>query len=349
MAPRSIEDKVRIDKHLRELFDIKLRRLPASLFVGGRKPTFQDVVNETEGCKFLSGIPKEYDLGWYFQSFNDLARLNFTVRKGGDAHQRNLSRAMFYLELDPKYSFNPRLDHARLNMLCMLIVYTLPKPDLVCNYGLTAPFRLRYGYAWDEGVKRSSHEQGVIARDSFILYWDSSPYGLITWTNAQKNAMKRAVEKLRDVIPPLPFAIEEFWAEADLQPDNVREKNATLWALRWLIHKDTEYQRARAEAESTIQNSEWYGQEMLDQMANMGSDNELKYLDDPYIFQNCDLLNALRVPVDEGTKPLPSQQHEPWMDPSTAISMVKGEIVDINGLIEELGSLGVSTDAMDTT
>lgn len=113
--------------------------------------------------------------------------------------------------------------------------------------------------------------------------------------------------------------------EADLQPDDVREKNVVLWAIRWLIHMDTEAQRARREAEAEIENSAWYEDEMLDKVTALGSD-ELEYLNDPYIFENSDLLSALWVPVDEDIQSLSPQSYTTWMDPSTAISMVKGEI-----------------------
>jgi len=52
--------------------------------------------------------------------------------------------------------------------------------------------------------------------------------------------------------------------------------------------------------------------------------------------------------VDEDVQPLPPQTHKPWMDPSTAISMVKGEIEGLDELIGAMAKMEVKNeDAMD--
>lgn len=191
MSNRSREEKLQVHERLHHLFDLKMRHVPASLFVGGRKPTLQDVIKETELCKFLSGVPRQYDLGWYFKNFNGLARLGFTARKGDDKQQQALNRAIWFLEIDAKHSFGTRLEHARLNMLCMLIVYALPNPERVCDYAETASFRMSFRFAWEEGIKRSSTEQGTLHRGGFIRYWTINDWDLVIWNGGQTRAMMR--------------------------------------------------------------------------------------------------------------------------------------------------------------
>jgi hypothetical protein len=148
----------------------------------------------------------------------------------------------------------------------------------------------------------------------------------------------------------MPFPIEEFFVESDEQPEDVREQNAALWAIRWLIHKDDEAKAAYDAATSDIFNNPWHQQELAERIDAIG-ENELAYLDDPLVFQNSDLLSALMTEIDQDVQVLPKQTYTQWMDPSTAVSMIDGNIAGagMDELIQHMANMDVEKDAMDTS
>jgi hypothetical protein len=148
----------------------------------------------------------------------------------------------------------------------------------------------------------------------------------------------------------MPFAIEDFFVESDEQPEDVREQNAALWAIRWLVHKDDEAKAAYDAATSEMVDNPWYEQEEAERIGAIGA-NELAYLDDPLVFQNSDLLSALMTDIDDNVQVLPKQTYTQWMDPSTAISMVEGKIVgvDMDKLIKHMADMDELTHYMANT
>ncbi|KAL1602455.1 hypothetical protein SLS60_005871 [Paraconiothyrium brasiliense] len=342
MSTRTYEEKVRMHEKIRSLYDLKMRSIPASLFLGGRKPTLQDIIKGTTWCIFIGGIPEEYDLSWYFINYSKLAQFEFKSRKSTDADEKDLSRGIWYLGLDPKHSLSYKREHSRFNMLCMLIVFALPGVDQVFEEEGTSSFRGSYRMAWEQAIKHSRDEKHTGAQDYFLSSWNNNVWDVIVWKAGQMDAMKRAVEKLQQAVPPMPFPVEDFWKEADEQPREMRQQLVCLWAMRWLIHMDTEGRNAYQHVEASVANDERHQTEMAEGIATMSSDiDELAYLDDPLVFYRLDLLNALMTPVEENIQPLPPQQHTPWMDPSVAIDLVQGKLININGLVDAMSSMGM--------
>ncbi|KAJ4348740.1 uncharacterized protein N0V89_010118 [Didymosphaeria variabile] len=342
MSTRTYEEKVRIHEQVRRMYDLKIGPLPATLFLGRRKPTLQDIINGTTWCIFVGGIPEEYDLSWYFLNYNDLAKFGFKARKSTDDEEKNLSRAIWYLGIDAKHSLSYKLEHSRLNMLCMLIAFALPGVDQVFEHEATSSFRGSYRMAWEQAIKHSSEEKDTRAQDYFLSSWNNNVWDVIIWKSGQRGVMKGAVEKLQKAVPPMPFAPKDFWKEADEQPVELRQKLVTLWAMRWLIHMDKEGKIAHQRTEDFLMSDERHQSEMADGIASMAGDiDELSYLDDPRIFHRLDLFNALMTPVEDDIQPLPPQEHTPWMDPSVAIDLVQGKLVNINGLVDAMSSMGM--------
>jgi hypothetical protein len=191
MPPLTLQQKLEVHQRLRHLFDTKMAHLPKSLFLHRQKPTLYDVIHETTRCEFLSGVPRDIDLGWYFSNYNKLAQLGFKAHKGDTKELRYLNRAIWHLQLDRKHTFGTYLLESRMNMLCVLIVYALPNADRVCDTSATATFRTSYKFAWLESLKRDHSYEGTTHQDVFIDKWTKNhDWDLICWGRPQLNRLR---------------------------------------------------------------------------------------------------------------------------------------------------------------
>ncbi|KAL5390358.1 hypothetical protein DPSP01_001927 [Paraphaeosphaeria sporulosa] len=106
-------------------------------------------------------------------------------------------------------------------------------------------------------------------------------------------------------IPPLPFAVDDYWQQVKQQPC---DQFAVLWAIRWLLHIGTESNLARQWAEVQIMSDPWYLEEAMDQLGSFALEaDERDRLDDPHVFSNSGLVIVLMTPVDEDVQILPSE------------------------------------------
>jgi hypothetical protein len=191
MAPPTLQQKRQLHERVVGMFNTKMARLPKSLFLHNQKPNLYDVIKETTQCTFLGGVPRELDLGWYFSNYNKLAELDFKAHKGTTKELRQLNRAIWHLCLDRKHTFGTYVDDARMNMLCVLIVYALPNADRVCDTSATATFRTSYRFAWLESLKRDHSYEGTTFRDVFIDTWtENNDWDVICWRRSQLDHLR---------------------------------------------------------------------------------------------------------------------------------------------------------------
>ncbi|KAF1967401.1 hypothetical protein BU23DRAFT_602948 [Bimuria novae-zelandiae CBS 107.79] len=325
MSVHTYQQKQAMHQRLTSLYARKMRHIPASLFINQRKPTFKEVVLESNQCNFVGSIPGKYDLGWSFSNFNRLAHWGFQACKSHNFDEMELAKGIWFLGLDVKHSFSARSEHSVLNMLCVLFTHALPDPDRVCEVALTADFRNSLHQAFEVNALYASTAYDTVLQERFLETWNHNAADLdvIVWKPSQRDAMQRliksiqAVDKLATAVPPLLFPIEHFFMQAQKQPEDVK----------------AERQRAEAALRDDMA-------DLTDSIADMGRD-ALDYLNDPHSFRNSDLLSALAVPVDENIQPLPEQVHRSWMNPSTAIKMVKGEISGVDDLVGMMANMGV--------
>lgn len=143
----------------------------------------------------------------------------------------------------------------------------------------------------------------------------------------------------------MPFEIEDFWREADLQPEDMREKNASLWALRWLVHRDHEAKAKYDEVSATAMSTTIFQHELEQRMDAIGED-EMASIDDIEEWHSCyPLLSKMIIDVDKDIEvPAQHQDNKPWMEASTAIDMVEGKIpgASMEALIGYMTEMGVA-------
>ncbi|KAJ4287537.1 hypothetical protein N0V90_012240 [Kalmusia sp. IMI 367209] len=330
---------IALREQARSNLEIKLRRLPKHLFLGRRHPTLSDICNNTQACQLSPDIPAEYDLEYYLAYFNYFVLSGFSARKGGDEDERDLSRAIWALQLDRNHSFSHIHEAMVYNMLAMMIVYAMPVPNSVCDVGVTSTFRHIFRFAFDEAARH----QEFNFREDFIALWQTLPFDLIKWTPSQKRHLKKATDKLRGAIPPIPFDIEEFWVVVDEQPKEEREKYAAAWAMRWLIHLEFKEAEAHKEQQALATDKEAQEHELMAGLDAMGF-NEFEFLNDEEQFDS-DLMKALMVEIDPDVQPLPPQEHPGWMDASKAISLIDGTLVDLGEMIGFMSTMDMSAKA----
>ncbi|KAL5429825.1 hypothetical protein PMIN07_011071 [Paraphaeosphaeria minitans] len=321
MSTLTLEQKRVKHEQARCMLKRKLVHLPNKLFLNNQKPTLFHIIYETAQCELLAGVPREFNLVWYFNNYNKLAAMEFKARKfnHNEKEQQELNR------------------------------------DRVCDTSGTSSFRTGYRFAWLEALDCDHSYESTASQDGFISIWARNDWDAITWSDSQMRRLKRSIEQLRTVIPPMPFPIEDFWVESDLQPAAMREKNAALWAIRWLVHIDDQAKAKYDEVNAQVANSALHQHEFAQQMEAFGEEEhaELEYLDDSLVMENSHLLSALMTGIDENVEMLPKQEHTAWMNPSTAIDMIEGKVagVSMDELIGHMVAMGLAEkeERMDTT
>lgn len=343
--PFTNEDPIALHKKAAHHLDIKLKKIPARVLPGGRKPTLSDVYERSDSV-YNPTVPKHLQLDYVFANYNRFAEANFQARKR-DQH-RQVSAAIFYWNMDPKHSLSAHFNEIRFNILLAHLVLEDPTARAQLEETLVA-FLKWLVHAWLETAMRVDHTEDE-SRDIWIhQMWKPGKYDLIRWNRTQVVRMGAAVKSLSAKVAEPPFDIDEYWTRAREQAAEDFHKHGASWALQYIVHKQKQSKDIAAgdralEAEDALTDGSF-----LSGFSGLGmdlGDRVPGYLSEALFEQP--LVKALLVDVNEGItleRPqglhvLPQESTEKcWMAPEEALALLEGKVSGLEDITDQLGNL----------
>ncbi|RMZ73864.1 hypothetical protein GMOD_00004663 [Pyrenophora seminiperda CCB06] len=340
------EELIALHKTACEYLQIKLKKIPARVFGGGRKPTIRDIYERPETL-INPTVPKHLQLDFIFSNFNTFAEGNFMARKRDQ--NRQISAAIFYWDMDRKHSLSTHYEDIRYNILLAHLVLEDPKSRSQLDENL-ATFLQWLIYAWLETAMRVEIEEDESRNIWIYQIWKQRKFDLIRWTNKrQSQKMAAAVHALKIKVSKPPFDVDQFWTEAREQSAEDFRRHGASWALQYIIYKEQEAKDILAgdlvlEAQDSLNNGS-----LVSHFAGLGmdlGDSVPEHLSEALFEQP--LVKALLVDITDditferpqGLRVLPNEGTEScWMKPEEALALLEGKVAGLEDITEQLSSM----------
>ena len=343
--PLTNDELVALHKKAAYYLEIKLKKVPARMFSGHRKPTLSDVY-ERPNSLFLPTVPKNLQVDYIFANYNQFAEAKFKARKR-DQH-RQISAAIFYWNMDHKHSLSTHHQEIRYNIILAHLVLEEPKARAQLEPTLIT-FLQWLIHAWLETAMHVDHVEDE-TRDMWIhQMWKPGKYDLIRWSRAQHAKMFAAVKALHAKVAKPPFSVEEYWTKAREQSVESFRRDGASWALQYIVHKENQAKDISAgdralEAEDSLVDGSFISS--FNGLSVDIGDWVPEYLSEELFKQP--LVKALLVDVNAGITPerpwglnvLPLEGTEKcWMAPAEAVALLEGRVSGLEDITKGLASM----------
>jgi hypothetical protein len=150
------QDTLRAEQHIREkhsaavvMLEHKLKKIPARAFFTGRKPTIQDIYDESPSPKNLQ-YPPECQIGAVFRNWDKFVAARFAARKHDQDESTTLS--IWLWRMDIHHSLSTR--HAMVRWNVLLVILILNGPEATNLPDDVKLFLTRFLQAWERTVDR---------------------------------------------------------------------------------------------------------------------------------------------------------------------------------------------------
>jgi hypothetical protein len=164
------QDTLRAEQRIREkhnagvaMLEHKLKKIPARAFFTGRKPTIQDIYDESPSLK-NSHYPPECQIGAVFRNWDKFVAARFAARKHDQDESTTLS--IWLWMMDTHHSLSTQYPMVRWNVLLAILILNGPEAaNLPDDLKL---FLARFLQAWERTVDREDWTATGDARFDFI-------------------------------------------------------------------------------------------------------------------------------------------------------------------------------------
>lgn len=267
-------------------------------------------------------IPRDLDLTFVFNHFDEFKRTNFTAWKG---HKHDINRAIFYYQMDKMHSLSHYHDQVRYNLITMVFISMSPAtfkihchPALVEDPAFVSEFILAWFHSlyWD-GSATYDHAE------NWLRIWADGPLDLIRFTRSQRNRLLRACTDAREMIPPHEWAPWDFWTGPPSEEEF--KKHGLRLALRFLLDErsSAHIRETKAEAEEAFKDGGLEGA-----LAGTNLDKKSFTMDLADVDFDQSLISALLKAPDRKIRAQTPEVDKStfWMPADTAEEMILGHL-----------------------
>ena len=304
---------------------IKMDKVPSRVI---SKPTIEQLLTGAS-LPFKKSMPDDLRLEFLFEHYDLLKASDFRVQKG--KQHFDISRLLFYFQIDSTHSFSSSFDQIRYNLVLMVLLICSPDAAVAHNVQASHDFRGAFILAWIEGLQSC----GVCTfREQFLQLWANSPYDFIEFGSAQRTLLKNALSELKKKMPSPVMTPEKFW-EGGISQKEWEEwgpKLALQWCFAEEARKFTENQRAEA----------WMATQpeaLVNAFSGIGLNREPWEVDLARVDWNSPLIKALLTEHDMPgmvVHPKIVDKNAFWMPADKAVSLMLAKTKDLELLLEEL-------------
>ena len=164
-----------------QYLEVKVSRVPKRVLPQ------QDIFTIYHNPPYLKNIPPDLQLPFLFLKYDDFKQANFQARRKAN-QDYNITRAIFYYEMDPYHSFTRRHKQVRYNLILIVLTFAapntydyIPVPDTDEGIHQLATFRTSFLWAWAESLRSKGDFQ---YREEFLWRWATGPFDLINFTSS---------------------------------------------------------------------------------------------------------------------------------------------------------------------
>ncbi|KAF2786502.1 hypothetical protein K505DRAFT_398840 [Melanomma pulvis-pyrius CBS 109.77] len=331
LPPMTEQELLALHERAQRNLEFKLLKVPMRVLV--KRPTIQDIYKETQ-YTYLQDVPEAYQLPFFFSNYQDILESKFTARK---VHQRDeITKAIWFYQLDNRHSFSHHHMQIRLNILLMIIVAAAPRPFLYCDPASHA-WREDFLMAWESSVERQ--QDPSFFEERFVTHWRRSEWEFVFFTKHQLDKIRVYLRKTMCAgIPKLPFEIPDYRLRGYELGYDQHCKNGLGWAFQWLMHwynKDRLHEEVEA-AEALRHTAKGVDEMDVDMDADMDVDEDVPLSRE--LFEKPIVRALLEDVVDDGTIVADEDEarYKPWMDWKVAMNLLTGKPVGEVGNVADM-------------
>jgi hypothetical protein len=332
------QDTLRAEQRIREkhsaavvMLEHKLKKIPARAFFTGRKPTIQDIYDESPSLKNPQ-YPPECQIGAVFRNWYKVVAARFAARKQDQDESTTLSIWLWLMDTH----HSPSTRHPMVRWDVLLAILALNGPEAANLPDDVKLFLTRLLQAWERTVDREDWTATDDARFDFIstVWKHDSSFDLIYWNNKdQKTSIKASIERLAQAMPPKRWDADEFLDHIKNQPEADFKKHGAAWALQYLVYMEGEERYAMMIDKQAATDPD----EVVEGLKDMGMKESTEppdWIDEETFDQP--LVRDLMTPISEGVVVLEREQRRAWMNPIAAVHMLNGSMYDVDGVTERM-------------
>jgi hypothetical protein len=316
----SMPQLVVLDAKARHYLDLKTSMIPARAM---RKPKITTFYDANAYAIYVDGIPADCKLEYILDSYDNLKAWNYRISIG---QSFNLSRFIWYWQIDDTHSFSHKHKVVRYNIVTMSLVCGAEDNIRYCD-GTALDFAWAFLRAWiNTLVKHDDFNE----QEKFLQLWRSSGLDLMHFGRTQQQLMKHRLLALKEMaLPILPFKMDEFLnanrKELDL---DVVKKFGPAIALRWCLAQEDFGYQANADEIATNIDAE---------LGQLGLDMEDRYDLTAIDWEWPPLRALMQDPVPQMPHPVPTPDARRfWYSPSKAIDLMGSEQEKAESMLRSL-------------
>jgi hypothetical protein len=313
------------------MLEHKLKKIPARAFFTCRKPTIQDIYDDSTGLKNPQ-YPPECQIGAVFRIWDKFVAARFAARKHDQDEPTTLS--IWFWMMDTRHSLSTRHPMVRWNVLPAILVLNGPEAANLPND--LKLFLTRFFQAWERTVNREDWAATDDARFDFIskVWKHDSSFHYIYWNNKdQKTSIKAAIERLAQAMPPKRWDADEFLEHIKDQPEADFEKHGAAWALQYLVYMEDEESWALMLDKQQAADPD----EVMEGLKDMGMKDIMgppDWIDEETFDQP--LVRDLMTPISGQVVVLEREIHRAWMSPAAAMHILEGFVYNVDSVTEQM-------------
>ena len=187
-----------LDAKARAHLEKKLSKVHKSVFTEAINPiTIDDVYRDADAIE-IPAIPKQFQLDFFFQNFNNIARGGYRPHS---SKSLDVNRAIWYYEVSKQHTLASRIDVVRHNIVVMAFVMIAKKMNLDTS-DLYEPgaevFFEAYIEAWLS--KTCGDEREHALQEELVRTWMSSGFDLVTFPERARRDMYAAIWNLQQMV-----------------------------------------------------------------------------------------------------------------------------------------------------